>query len=94
MSRVGRTPPGGPGDWKQLRLRAEAFLCSWDPKAYHQKEKAVRKSLAMYESVAKKNSEGEKEYDSAVRHARSALQNAKERMNEMTLFARWRRVRD
>ena len=84
MSRVGRRTP--PGDWKQLRLRAEAFLCNWDPTAYYKKEKAVKKSLAMYEDIAKKNNEGEKEYDSAVRHARSALQNAKERMNEITLL--------
>ena len=73
-------------DWKQLKLRAQAFLCTWEPKAYQSKEKAVRRSLAMYESVAKKNSEGEKEYASAKGIADEALTDARERMNEITLL--------
>ena len=73
-------------DWKQLRLRAQAFLHSWDPKAYHHKEKAVRRALALYEGVAKTNSEGEKEFSSAADRAKKALQDARERMNELTLL--------
>ena len=73
-------------DWKQLRLRAQAFLCAWEPKAYHQKEKAVRRALAMYEGVAKTNSEGEKEFASAGDIAKKALQDARERLNELTLL--------
>ena len=83
---VGSWKEPATGDWKQLKLRAQAFLCTWEPKAYQSKEKAVRRSLAMYESVAKKNSEGEKEYESAVRIANGALQDARERMNEITLL--------
>ena len=46
----------------------------------------MRKSLAMYESVAKKNSEGEKEYASAKGIADEALTDARERINEITLL--------
>ena len=73
-------------DWKQLRLRAQAFLCTWDPRVYRQKEKALHKSLTMYEIVAKKNSETKNQYDSAKKIADGALKDARERMNEITLL--------
>ena len=30
-------------DWKQLKFRAQSFLCTWDPKAYSLKEKQIWK---------------------------------------------------
>ena len=70
----------------QLRLRAEAFLCDWDPKAYHQKDKAVRKFLATYESVASTYGDGAEQHAPTVKNVKDALQAARERMNEITLL--------